>query len=530
MHIRKLGRYIRISLGLGLVTAMISGSVVAQEKHGGTLVMVQPVEPSGLVSAVNTSNYNATISTKIHEGLVVYDEKFQPTPSLATSWEISPDGKKYVFHLRKGVKWHDGKDFTADDVEFSVLNVWKTAHPRGRATFSQVTGVQKPDSHTVVLELSEPSPTIMAALSSYESPIVPRHIYEGGDMLQHPALGAPIGTGPFKFAEWKKGEYIRLVRNDDYWDKPKPYLDELILRIIPDGSSRAAAIESGGVQLGVFNSTPLADVKRLSQIEGMGIETRGYDLLSPMYLMELNLSNEYLKHTKVRQAIAHAIDKDFLVKNIWFGFGKPATGPLTSKSPYYVEDGIAQYAFDVELANRLLDEAGYPAKNGTRFTLSLDTLRDPETLRAAEYVKQAMRRVGIQVTIRNSDLGTFIRNVYADYDFGMTLNFFSLLSDPTLGTERLYISSNIKKGTPFANASQFRNERVDALLKQARSEPDAETRRTLFREFQTIVQQELPILNLFEMQFVTLYSDKVKNHTVTGEGPYASFKEVYLAE
>jgi peptide/nickel transport system substrate-binding protein len=516
-------------IAAGLIAAAMAGAAFAQGKQGGKLTMVQPVEPSGLVSAVNSANYIGTISTKIHEGLIGYDAKFKPVPSLATSWEVSPDGKKYTFHLRKNVKWHDGADFTADDVEFSLMKVWKVLHPRGRATFANVTGVQKPDKYTVVFTLSEASPTIMSALSAFESQVLPKHVYDGSDIAQNKALSAPIGTGPFKFVEWKKGEYIRLAKNQNYWDKPKPYLDELVLRIIPDGSSRAAAIESGEIQMGVFTPTPLADVKRLGQVKGLNVETKGYELLSPMYLMEFNLSNPYVKDAKVRRAIAHAIDKDFLVKNIWFGFGKPATGPLTTNSPFYTKNGVPQYQYDVATANRLLDEAGFKRKGDARFTLNLDTLRDSESVRAAEYVKQALRRVGIQVNIRNSDLGTFIRNVYAEYDFGMTLNFFSLLADPTLGTERLYISSNIKKGTPFANVSQFSNARVDELFMKARREPDAAKRTTMFHEVQKIVQTELPVLNLFEMQFLTLYKNNVKNYGIDGEGPYASFKDVFLS-
>jgi peptide/nickel transport system substrate-binding protein len=525
---QRIASWIFCALTFGAVLATVESSY-AQPVRGGTLTVVQPIEPPALVSAVNTSTYLGTVSTKIFEGLVEYDDKLKPRPALAESWSISADGKTYTFRLRKGVKWHDGIDFTAADVQFSLMEVWKKVHGRGRSTYDKVVSVTTPDPYTVVVQLSVPSPTIMSALSSYESQVIPKHIYGNGDISTNPALNAPIGTGPFKFVEWKKGEYIRLARNPDYWDKPKPYLDEIIFRVIPDGSARAASLESGETLLGVFNPVPLADVARISKVPDLSVDSNGYAMLSPMYLMEFNLGRERFRDRKVRQAIAYAIDKSFIVKNVWYGVGKPATGPIASTSPYYTTKDVPQYPFSVDTAKKLLDEAGLAASSdGTRFSMTLDSLRDPETLRTAEYVKQALKRVGIQVELRNHDLGTFIRQVYGEYDFDMTLNFFSLLSDPTLGMERLYVSSNIRKGTPFSNGSQYRSEQMDSLLNQARIENDPEKRMQEFHDVQRLVQQDLPIINVLEIQFLSVINKKVKGYNVSGEGPYASFKEVYL--
>lgn len=518
------------------IAALILGAALqavspihAEPRPGGTLTMVQPIEPPALVSAVNSSTYVGTVSTKIFEGLVEYDDKFNPRPSLAESWEISPDGKRYTFRLRHGVKWHDGEPLTSADVEFSLMQVWKKVHGRGRTTFDKVISTATPDEHTLVFDLSDPSPTIMMALSSYESQVIPKHVYATADLATSPALTAPIGTGPFKFVDWQKGQYIRLARNPDYWDKGKPYLDEIVVKVIPDGAARAASLETGETLLGVFNPVALVDVGRLAKLPGLSVETAGYGLLSPMYLMEFNGGKKPFDDKRVRQAVAHAIDRNFIIKNIWFGFGTPATSPVPSSSRYHAADDLPQYAYDVEAARRLLDEASLrPAADGTRFSMTLDTLRDPETLRTAEYVRQALKRVGVHVELRNSDLGTFIRHVYSDYDFDATLNFFSLMSDPTLGVERLYISTNIRKGTPFANASQFRNEEVDRLFLQARVENDPTKRQEEFRRMEQIVQEELPLLDLFDMQFVTIANKTVKGYRASGEGPYASFKDIYI--
>ncbi|MGD9946671.1 MAG: ABC transporter substrate-binding protein, partial [Burkholderiaceae bacterium] len=346
----------------------------------------------------------------------------------------------------------------------------------------------------------------------------------------NPALNAPIGTGPFKFAEWRKGQYIRLVRNPDYWDKPKPYLDELVLQVIPDGGARAASLEAGETLMGLFNPVALSDAARIGRLPNLSVVTTGYQRLAPMYLMEFNLNKKPMSEPKVRQALAHAINRDFIVKNIYFGFGKPATGPIASTSSQYTTEGVTQYRSDIAAARRLLDEAGYPpAAGGMRFKMTLDTLRDPETLRTAEYLRQALRPLGIEVELRNSDLGTFIRNVYADYGFDATLNFINTLPDPTMGVDRFYLSSNIKKGTPFVNTS-VRIPAIDELLTKARFENDPVKRKAMFADFQRIAQQQVPILNLFEMHFITVLNRKVQGYDADGEGPYASFKDIWLKQ
>jgi peptide/nickel transport system substrate-binding protein len=507
----------------------LAGPVPAQPRQGGTLTIVQGAEPAALVSGVNTSTFIGTVSTKIHEGLLDYDFDLKPRPALAESWTVGPDGRTYTFRLRRGVTWHDGKPFTSADVKFSLEEIWKKLHPRGRATFARVTGVDTPDAHTVVIRLSDPTPMMLAALSGYESQVLPRHVYEGKEYTTNPALNAPIGTGPFVFKEWKKGDYIRLERNPHYWDRGKPHLDAIIVRIIPDGAARAAALEKGEVQLGVFNPVPLADVKRLTALSHLKAETRGYEFFAPMYMMEVNLREEPLKDRRVRHAIMHALDRKFMAETIWFGFGKPATGPIASSSPFYTTQGVPQYPYDPARAGKILDDAGYKRGAGNmRFKVSLTYPPvQPEIPRTAEYIKQALARIGIEVELRNIDLATFIRQVYS-WEFDLTQNYLYLLPDPTLGVQRLYVSSNIKKGTPFANAAGYENRDVDAAFTAAQTENDPARRKELFARVQRIIQEDLPGFNLMELTFVTLYNTKLVNHTLGADGPYGSFKDTYL--
>jgi peptide/nickel transport system substrate-binding protein len=519
-----------------LVTAVLavlaSVSTVSAEEpvKGGTLTMVVQPEPPSLVSAFNSAGPIGVVSTKILEGLLSYDYDMNPKPALAETWKVAPDGKSIVFNLRKGVKWHDGRDFTAADVQFSAMKVWKELHPRGRSTFAKLLTVDTPSSHVAVFRLSEASPYIMSALSGYEGQVLPRHLYEGTDMAQNPYNNKPVGTGPFVFKEWQKGNYIQLERNPNYWDRGKPYLDRIVLRIIPDASSRAAAFETGEVQLGGFSPVPLNDVRRLEATGRFDLETRGYEYLAPLFLLEFNLKNRYLQDKRVRQAIAHALNRDLVVKTIWFGFGKPATGPVPSVLTQFYSAAVPQFPFDPKKAEQLLDEAGFRrGADGRRFRLVHDYLPyGADYQRTAEYLKQALGKVGIDVEIRSQDTAAFLKRVYTDNDFDVSSNFFYALPDPTIGVQRIYWTKNIKKGVPFSNASGYSNPEMDAVIEASQVEHDRRKRKDLIARLQAIAAEDMPVLDLFEIRFFTLANRKVRDHTDSAEGVYGSFKNTWL--
>jgi peptide/nickel transport system substrate-binding protein len=509
--------------------ALAVPAIAEQARSGGTLTMIVQPEPPILVSAFNSAAPIGVVSTKVLEGLVSYDLDMNPQPALAESWSLSRDGKNLTFKLRKGVKWHDGRDFTSADVQFSLMKVWRELHPRGRSTFAKVTRVDTPDRHTVVIRMSEPSPAMMSAFSSYEAQILPKHLYDGKDIQTNPLNNAPVGTGPFVFKEWQRGNYIILEKNPNYWAKGKPHLDRIVLRVIPDASARAAALETGEAQLAGFSPVPLNDVQRLTRSGNLIAETRGYEYFAPIFLMEFNLRNQYLKDRRVRQAIAHAIDRDLLVRNVWFGFGQPATGPVPSVLKRFYTDKVPQYPYDPKKAEQLLDEAGFKKKGRWRFRITHDFLPyGSDYQRTAEFVRQQLARVGIDVQIRSQDTATFLRRVYTDYDFDLTNNFFYALPDPTLGVQRIYWSQNIKQGVPFSNASGYSSPEMDRIVEQIQVEHDESKRRELVHRLQFLAQEDLPVLDLFEIRFFTMASSRVVNHTTTADGMYASFADVWL--
>ena len=161
------------------------------------------------------------------------------------------------------MKWHDGKPFTSSDLQYSALEVWRKLHPRGRSTWANLADVEKPDATTAIFRFSKPSPYVLNALIGPEAQVLPRHLYEGKDVLTNPANIAPVGNGPFRFKEWQRGDYILLERNPDYWDKGKPYLDQIIYRVIPDAASRSVAFEANEIEIGGGIPISLADARRL---------------------------------------------------------------------------------------------------------------------------------------------------------------------------------------------------------------------------------------------------------------------------
>ena len=226
-----------------------AASVLAQTK-GGTLNMIVQPEPPVIVTAINQQGPTQFVAGKIYESLLTYTTDLKPQPGLAKSWEAAPDGLSYTFHLQDNVKWHDGKPFSADDVVFSLSDMLPKTHARARVILNKfVESVQAPDPKTVVVKLKSPFPAFMLMFEPGFAPIMPKHIYAGTDYMTNPANQKPVGTGPFMFKEWKRGEYIKLARNPDYWKPGKPYLDELVFNVIPDAASRAVAFERGSVDV-----------------------------------------------------------------------------------------------------------------------------------------------------------------------------------------------------------------------------------------------------------------------------------------
>ncbi|WP_320198927.1 ABC transporter substrate-binding protein [Agrobacterium sp. rho-13.3] len=521
--------FLNASVALGALS--ISGLTVraAEPVRGGSATFLLATEPPVLTTIAHTALNSFYVSPKVTEGLLSYDFDLNPKPLLATEWQISPDGLRYTFKLRPSVKWHDGKPFTSADVAFSVKTL-KEVHPRGRNTFLNLADVETPDELTAVLVLSKPAPYLITALAAGETPIVPKHLYEGTKVQENPANYAPVGTGPFIFKEWVRGSHIVYERNPAYWDQPRPYLDRLVVRFINDSAARSIAIESGEIDLAPGTPVPYSDLDRLKALPNIALDTRGYQYINSISRVEFNLEREFFKDVRVRRAFAHVIDRNVIFNTVNYGYGAPITGPISVKlSKWYVDD-LKTYPIDLKAAETLLDEAGYKrGPDGIRAKLNLDYVPGEGYPRGADYIRQALAKVGIEVSVRTQDFATYTKRIYTDRDFDFAYEGMSNLFDPTVGVQRLYWSKNFKKGVPFSNGAAYSNPKVDALLEAAAIEIDPSKRFAQWKDIQQILVEDVPAIDIVSTPEITIYNKRLADHTVGAEGAAGSLAFAYLA-
>lgn len=524
-------------IGLGSALALpalgeLAGSAFAQNPVKGGTVRIFSNEPVGLTSAISSSGPIAQLSPKLFDGLVEYDHDMKPHPRMASSVEMSDDAKTLTIVLREGLKWHDGQPITSADIAFSAMEVWSKHHPRGRSTYAALESVDTPDELTAIFNFSRPSAFVMNALFASEAQVIPRHIYEGTDILTNPANTAPIGSGPFRFVEWRQGEYILLERNPDYWAEGEPYVDQIVVLLVADNSARAIAFEAQEVDAAGAIPIALADARRLERLPYIEIPDTGFEAYGNNTFMEVNLRRPALQDVRVRQAILHALDRDFMMKNVYFDFGTIATGPIPATIATFYTDDVPTYPFDTERAIALLEEAGHmPDSNGIRLSLTLDPLpygTVPQP--AAAYIKQALSVVGIDVTIRSGDAATYFRRVYGENDFDLTISGASALTDPTIGVQRFFWSKNIIPGVAFSNGSGYSDPEMDAILEAAAAEPNPARRVELFHQFQRKAATDLPILPIADLPYFAVKNKRLKNSEVSPFGFGGSFSTVYIEE
>jgi len=515
-------------------TLGIGRGLEAGPKQGGTLVhLIQPEVPT-LATYLSTSSPVSQGGTRAYAGLLEYNFDLEPLPGVAESWNVSDDGKTVTFKLRNNVKFHDGQPLTSADVKYNILEIQKNYHPRGPGKFREVHEIETPDELTAILRLENPAPYMMTALSSYETPLVPKHLFEGTDVSNSEYANAPVGSGPYKFVEWQRGQLIRFDRFEDYFKQGQPYLDRVVQISIADSATRTAVLERGEAHVTGFGGVPYSDARELDKLPHLTVTTDGYEMFSPIAWLEFNTRMPPFDKKEVRQAVAYALDRQWIIDNIWFGFGNVATGPISSNlQPFYTSE-VRNYNVPdgLEIANRLLDEAGYPRNDsGVRFEIIHDlTPYGEEWQRFGEYVRQRLDQLGIKVTLRYEDVATWLRRIYTDYDFQVTSNWLYNLADPVIGVHRVYHSDSIRQGTVFVNGSGWSSPEADDLMNQAAVEPDVQRRVELYKKFQQLVVEASPVVWTLEIQFPTVYNNQFADVIMGPLGILGTLDQAYLAE
>ncbi len=506
-----------------LIAAGLSQPLLAQQAGGRIDIVVQP-EPPSLMLGLVQNGPTQQVAGDIYESLLRYNTDLEPQPSLAKSWEISDDGLTYTFHLQDGVTWHDGEPFTAADVVFSADVFLRETHARMRSSLEHVESIEAPDDSTVVFKLKQPFGPFIGIFEAGTMPMIPKHIYEGTDFANNPMNATPIGTGPFKFDSWEKGSFIHLVKNEDYYLDGKPYLDEVYYRVIPDAASRAVAFETGEVDVLPGGSIENWDVQRLTALDNACSTGKGWEFFAPHAFMWLNNREGPTADPRFRKAVMYAMDREFVKDVVWNGFGKVATGPVSSKTNFYSDD-VTIYDHDPDKARALLDEMGY---DGT--PIRLLPLPYGETWqRWAEAVRQNLSEVGIEVEIDAADVAGWNEKI-SQWDYDMAFTYLYQYGDPALGTSRNYVESQIEKGSPWNNVEGYRNPELDAKWEAAAVSPSPEERAKIYAEIQKEIVDDVPVAWLLEIEFPTIYDCDVQDLVTTAIGISDGLRDAWIKQ
>jgi peptide/nickel transport system substrate-binding protein len=525
---KRFGQFVGNLLLVLILIGSLPGMATAGAKKGETLVAAINHAPRHFNGAVQSGIATMFCSTQLFATPILFDKQWKPHPYLAKSWKISDDGLSVTLNLVKNATFHDGKPVTSEDVAFSIMTIKKN-HPF-KTMMAPIEKVDTPDPYTAIIRLSRPHPAILLALSQPLCPIIPKHVFgDGQDVKTHPMNMKPIGSGPFKFVEYKPGEYVIMEAYDQFF-LGAPKLKRFILKIIPDSVNRLTSLERREVSMDIYVASA-RDIHRYKKLSNLVVEPMG-EAVGPINWLAFNLLRKPLDDKRVRQAISYAIDRDFITKRLMLGLAKIATGPIVPESPFYSAD-VSHYNVDLEKANALLDEAGYPKKsNGRRFSLSIDYIPGiPEAHKnVAEYLKTRLKKIGIAIKIRQSpDFPTWAKRI-STWDFDMTMDNVWNWGDPVIGVHRAYLSSNIRKGVIWSNTQNYRNPRVDELLARAAVEMDRAKRRALYAEFQKIVVDDAPIAYINVNPFYIAYDKRLRNLNTTIWGSMSPMHEVYWAK
>lgn len=479
-----------LTLGLGTAGLMTDD---ARAQAGNTLVVGMASHPPHLNSAIASGTATGIPGAQLFASPLRFDGDWTPQPYLARSWSFQDDGRSILLRLVENATFHDGRPITSEDVAFSIMTV-KANHPF-QSMFAPVERVDTPSPYIAVVRLSTPHPAILLALSQPFCPIIPKHIFGDGQALRtHPRNANPVGSGPYRLASFKPKEAIVLERHPGFFIPGRPKFDRVVLRMIADPSAMSLALERGEIDL-IPGFPTLAQVNQLSKAKDVVVSRKGGEAIGPIGWLAFNLKRKPFDDVRVRRAIAYAIDKDFITRELHKGITQRATGPIAPGSPFYT-DKVEPYRLNLDKANQLLDAAGLKrGAGGTRFSMAIDYLPgtpdNSQTL--AEYLRPQLRKVGIDASVRNSpDFPTWARRI-SNHDFDATMDSAFNYGDPVIGVHRTWLSTNIKTGVIWSNTQSYVNPKVDELLAQATVERDQDKRRRLYAEFQRMVVDDVPV-------------------------------------
>ncbi|MGQ9602430.1 MAG: ABC transporter substrate-binding protein [Candidatus Bipolaricaulia bacterium] len=383
-----------------------SSSSAPQPVYGGTLVVAEMAEPPGLDPTTNAAAaIDRILQHNLYEGLVKIDNRGNILPGVAERWEVSPDGLEYTFHLRRGVKFHNGRELVASDIKFTFERDMDpaTGHPHPEY-YANIAAIEVLDDYTVRFRMKVATPGFLYYLTEGDSIIVPKEAVAT-------LASQPVGTGPFKFVEWVRGDHITLAKFADYYKKELPYLDKVSFKFISDPSSSLAALQAGNVDVIILSGENVPTVEADPNLK---IVSGPQNLVQ---IMAINNAREPFSDVRVRRAICHALDREKIIEGAMFGYGTPIGSHLTPVSPYYA-DMLWVCGYDPAKAKELLAEAGYP--NGFKAKMKLPQPYEPH-IRTGEIIADQLKEVGIELELEIIEWGRWLSEVYTNADYDLTV-------------------------------------------------------------------------------------------------------------
>lgn len=468
--------------------------------------------PTNLDPRFSMDAVSSKITRLLFNSLLKRDENMRFIPDIADRWDI-PDDVTYIFHLKKGIKFHDGKDLTSGDVKYTYAFILEPANKSPKkGGYDKINEIRTPDDYTVIFILKEP---FAPFLDNMTLGIVPEHASKekGSDFSSH-----PVGTGPFIFKEWTQDEKVILSANNSYFEG-RPNIDGVIYKIIPDETIRVLELEKGDVQLLMNPITPdiLPRFKKNPELKIIKNIGTNYSYIG------FNLNDPILKNLKVRQAIAHAIDRDSICKYILKGLAKKTDGILTNYNWAYEPD-LKNYDYNPELSKKLLDEAGYSVskETGIRFKLTFKTSQNELRKRIAEVFQEQLRKAGIEMEIMTYEWGTFFSDIKSGNFQVFSLTWVGI-SDPDIFHYMFHSSSFPPDG---ANRVRYSNPEVDNLLEQGRVIMQEDKRREIYSKVQKTISEELPYISLWHSVNVAVMQKNIEGFALYPDEDMVSLKSV----
>jgi peptide/nickel transport system substrate-binding protein len=495
-----------------LATGTVSDAAAADAGPvtGGTLVA--GIDP-GQLSTFNTQLTSVTSSLVVADvwadGLMTYDRDGNRIPRLAESWEVSSNGLTYTFKIRSGVKWSDGQPFSAEDVVFTLMNFGKY-NTYLTKLMPLIAEAGAPDATTFVLKLKQPMTATLDLFDKEVFPLLPKHVYERTDLLTNPANRAPVGLGPFKFVSWETGRAITFTRNPNYWEKGKPHIDSVVFALIPDPQQRRNALARGEIDWMWVEPAQVPAAEAAAK--GGGFRVIEIKTNAPeRAVVDFNMRREPMMNLKVRQALFQAIDRDRVVQDVYQGMANKEVNAIPAQFRSLHDPSIDYnkiYPYDPKKAGALLDAAGYPLKNGQRFSIELTYPAVAPFEWVARVVQSEWTAIGVGVKMAGLDGQIWTDKVYKRHDFDASIVSLTARTNPVLGIDRSYLCN--QGSVPYANPTGYCNAELDKLIAQAAATP-LDKQQAVYSKYAEIVARDINEITLTNARSFEAVSTKLKN-------------------